>query len=108
LHKHSAVLCAIVLLTSTLQAAELRVEAKEFIEVQADGRHCAIRKVRILCTEAIAHLQQTLKLPAGSAVGVKAHQAAPYKQVKKVLEDVEASGFVHPVTYASSPGDREK
>jgi biopolymer transport protein ExbD len=105
LHKHPVGLCAIILMASSLPAAQIRLEAKEFIEVQADGKHCAIRKVRILCTDAIAHLQETLKLPAGTAVGVKAHQAAPYKEVKKVLDDVRMSGFVHPVAHVREAGD---
>jgi hypothetical protein len=100
---HLVNLCALILTASSLHAAEIRLEAKEFIEVQADGKHCTIRRIRILCTDAIAHLRDTLKLPAGSEVGVKAHQAAPFREVKKVLEDVQKSGFVHPVATVTTP-----
>jgi biopolymer transport protein ExbD len=88
---------------SSLHAAEIRLEAKVFIEVQADGKHCTIRKIKVLCADAIAHLRDTLKLPPGTEVGVKAHQAAPYKEVKQVLEAVGKSGFAHPVAYITAP-----
>lgn len=105
MRKVRASLVSALLVASSLHAAEIRLEAKVFIEVQADGRHCTIRKVKVLCADATTYLRDTLKLPAGTEVGVKAHQAAPFKEVKKVLEDVQKSGFVHPVAYLTAPGD---
>lgn len=96
-------LCTMVLMFASAHAAQIRLEASAFIEVQADGKHCAIRKVRLLCTEAIAHLKDILKLPAGAAVGVKAHQAAPYLEVRKMLDAVGESGFSRPVALVEAP-----
>jgi biopolymer transport protein ExbD len=95
--KLRACLAYAALAATNLPAAEVRLEAKVFIEVQADGKHCVIHKVKVLCADAVTHLRETLKLPLGTEVGVKAHQAAPYKDVKKVLDAVDASGFKHPV-----------
>jgi biopolymer transport protein ExbD len=105
LRNHPGSLCALILVAASLHAAQIRLEAKIFIEVQADGRHCRIGKERILCADSIAHLRDTLKLPPGTAVGVKAHQAAPFKEVRKVLDDVRNSGFAHPVSYLGAPDD---
>ena len=83
--------------------AEIRLDAKVFIEIQADGKHCVVKKVELLCAEAISYLQNTLKLPLETEVGVKAAQAAPYKDVKWVLDQVGKSGYVHPVAYLTEP-----
>ncbi|MEO8315966.1 MAG: hypothetical protein ABI645_14385 [Pseudomonadota bacterium] len=90
---------------STLNATEIRLDAKVFIEIQADGKHCVVRKVKILCANAIAYLRDELKLEAGTEVGVKAGQAAPFSDVKKVLDAIEKSGFRHPVAYLTAPGE---
>jgi hypothetical protein len=104
-----ASLCLIAFMASNLHAAEIRLEAKVFIEIQAGGKHCVIRKVRVLCADAITHLRDTLKLPAGTEVGVKAGLTAPFKDVKKVLDDVQKSEYVIPVAYLTEPkNDREK
>ena len=102
-------LLAMILVGSGLHAAELRLDAQVFIEVQADGKNCRIRKVKVPCADAIAYLRDTLKLPPGTGVGVKADQTAPFKDVKKVLDDVQNSEFLHPVAYlAAAEEDRGK
>lgn len=100
-----AVSCFAFITATSSAAAEVRIDAKVFIEVQADGKHCAIRKVKVLCADAMTHLREVLKLEPGTEVGVKAHQAAPFKEVKKMLGDVERSGFRHPVAHVQDPKD---
>jgi biopolymer transport protein ExbD len=99
----STLLCLGILMTTSLHAAEIRLEAEVFIEIQAGGKICRIRKVDVPCEKAVAYLRETLKLPSGTAVGVKAGQTAPYKEVKKVLDDVHNSEFVHPVARVIDP-----
>src|SRR6185369_13065930 len=101
----ASVLCVAILATLPVRAAEIRVDARVFIEVQAGGKNCAVQKVKVPCTSAVAYLRDTLKLPPGTEVGVKAGRSAPYQDVKRVLDDVQKSGFVIPVAYLISPKD---
>ena len=103
----AALLCTAALAASGANAAEIRLEATEFIEVQADGKHCLIRRIRLLCADAITHLRNELKLARGAMVGVKAHQAAPHSSVKQVLADVGNSEFRHPVARVQEPKDNK-
>lgn len=98
-----AFLIASTLLSSTLIAAEVRLEARIFVEVQNDGKHCLIGKADVLCAELLPYLRETLSLRAGTPIGVKAGRAAPYKQVKAVLEQLRNSEFSPPVAVVTEP-----
>src|SRR6185369_8688136 len=98
---------ASVLVRTSAFAMDTQLPTKVYIEVQTDGKHCTIKKVKVLCTEAISHLRDTLKLPLDTEVGVKAAQAAPYKDVKWVLGEVGKSGYLHPVAFLTPPKSRK-
>ena len=80
--------------------------APVFIEVQADGQHCVIRKATVACSEVLTHLRQILKLAPGTWVRFKAARATPFEAVKKILDDVSHSEFATSAAYVENPQRR--
>jgi biopolymer transport protein ExbD len=70
-----------------------------FIEVQADGQSCVIRKASVPCSEVLTHLRQVLKLAPGTWVRFKAGRTAPIQTVKKLLDDISHSEFATSASY---------
>jgi biopolymer transport protein ExbD len=70
-----------------------------FIEVQADGQSCIIRKASVPCSEVLTHLRQVLKLAPGTWVRFKAGRTAPIETVKKLLDDISHSEFATSASY---------
>jgi biopolymer transport protein ExbD len=80
--------------------------ASVFIELQADGQHCVIRKATVPCSEVLTHLRQVLKLAPGTWVRFKAARATPFEAVKRVLDDVSHSEFATSAAYVENPQRR--
>lgn len=73
------------------------------ITLQSDGKHCAVDKARVLCSDLVNHFRDVLKLPAGTRVRLRAGRAAPYESVKKVMDLLDSSEYPLPVAYITGP-----
>jgi biopolymer transport protein ExbD len=78
------------------------------ITLKADGEHCVVREVTILCSALPAYLRDTLRLPRKTTIHLLAARAASYQSVRAVLDLIEkSSGFNHPVGYLTEPKSAE-
>jgi hypothetical protein len=74
-----------------------------FVEVQADGQHCVVRKSVLPCAEVLARLRQVLKLAPGTWVRFKAGRATPFDALKKVMDDISHSEYTTSLAYVRPP-----
>jgi biopolymer transport protein ExbD len=77
------------------------------ITLRADGEHCVVREVTVLCSALPAYLRDTLRLPRKTTIHLQAARAASYQSVRAVLDLIEKSGFNHPVGYLTEPKSAE-
>jgi biopolymer transport protein ExbD len=75
------------------------------VTLRADGEHCVVRAVTILCSDLAAHLRDTLKLPQETTIHLRAERAASYRSGRTVLDVIQKSGFKHPVAYLTEPSE---
>jgi biopolymer transport protein ExbD len=80
-------------------------EPSVFIEVQADGQHCVVRKVAVLCSDVLTHLREVLRLPPGTWIRFKAGRVTPYEAIRKLMDDVQHSEYVTSAAYLPTPKD---
>lgn len=113
-----AAIMSIALFATQGQAESAASSPSVYIEVQADGQHCVVRKVSMPCPEVLEHLRQVLKLAPGTWVGFRAGRSAPFEAIKKVMDDVSHSEYTTSAAYVppprvpirrqSAPGDRRR
>ena len=97
----AALVIAPALVASETAAPDVR------ITLTADGEHCVVREVTILCSELPAYLRHTLKLPQKTTIHLQGTSAASYQSVRAVLDLIEKSGFNYPVGYLTEPKSAE-
>ncbi len=79
-------------------------EGTSRITLKADGEHCVVRGLTIVCSDMAAYLRDTLKLPRETTIYLQAISAASYRvRARNVLDIIEKSGFNHPVAYLTDP-----
>jgi biopolymer transport protein ExbD len=99
--RYSAAVALALICSASL--AEVPASQEVSITIQADGAHCDVQKVKILCTDVVAYLRDVLKLPARSRVRLRAGRAVPHEPVKKVIDMLSKSDYPLPVAYLTEP-----
>ncbi len=97
-----AIAAALFACPGTSSSAEQPVREVS-ITLQSDGKHCAVDKARILCSDLVSHFRDVLKLPAGTRVRLRAGRAAPHESVKKVMDLLDSSEYPLPAAYIAEP-----
>ncbi|MEJ1966463.1 MAG: biopolymer transporter ExbD [Gammaproteobacteria bacterium] len=95
---------ALVMASMLMRGAASEAAARDIrITLMADGEHCLVSEVTILCSELSAYLRDTLKLPQETTIHLQAARAASYQSVRTVLDIIEKSGFSHAIGYLAEP-----
>ncbi len=66
---------------------------QEALITVADGNNCIVEGARLLCADALKHLRDVLKLPAGSLVRVRVEKVSTYESTAKVFELLQKSEY---------------